>query len=68
MGPGIGTPEYTDRYILFAGGRDGIFFSCDNFGPVGTPLNTECRAFSGKMRGIHFESTLGTKVQPSKEY
>jgi len=24
---GIGTPEYTDRYILFAGGREGLFFN-----------------------------------------
>jgi hypothetical protein len=38
------------------------------FNPVGTQLKTECRAFSGKTRGIYFESTLGTKVQPLEEY
>jgi hypothetical protein len=68
MGPGIGTPKYTDRYILFAGGRDRIFFLVTIFDPVGTPLKTECRAFSGKTRGIYFESTLGTKVHPLEEY
>ena len=46
----------------------GIFSLISILDPVGTPLETECRAFSGKSRGILFENTLGTKVQPLEEY
>jgi hypothetical protein len=54
-------------FQAFSIGNHKIFFSCDDFGPVGTPLNTECRAFSGKMRGKRFESALGTKMQPLRK-
>ncbi len=58
---GIGTPEYTDRYILFAGGWKGYFFCNLSPNPVDARSNENCRSF-------FTEITLGTKVYPLEEY
>jgi hypothetical protein len=59
METGIGTPEYTDRYILFAGGWEGIFLKAlFEFPLVPTPV--DCRAIS-KRRVAFFKNKIRLK-------
>jgi hypothetical protein len=67
MGTAIGTPEYTDRYILFAGGWEGIFF-CDQ---SSNPVDTRSNGLPGNLKNraaFFFQTTLRTKVYPLDEY
>jgi hypothetical protein len=64
MESGMGTPKYTDRYILFEGGWEGIFFFCDQ---SSNPVDIRAD-FLENRAAFFFHITLGTKVQPLEEY
>jgi hypothetical protein len=66
METGIGTPEYTDRYILFEGGWVGHFFITFYWDPLKlTPMSRQ--AVSNLSAALWHQSSLGTKVYPQRK-
>ncbi len=68
MESGMVTPEYTDRYILFEGGWEGIFFLWSIFKSRWYPLKRIAANILENRAAFFFHITLVTKVQPLEEY